>query len=284
MTYTNVLSGKCEAKGTTLFRSSSGDRGRTGLFLSRFETKPPPLYTDVQQEEEEKKDERTRRRDIGACARASPFSEFTTPIRENKSKTDWIKWTRSMFDSQKRHYATCAPFDRIFPRSPPYISNNYSHTPQLTFSSNKHIAYSLLRARRHSFSNKHGSISTVLISENSLTLRIFLNVSEILQFSFFFFFFVVVENLLLSVIVFTAKFRRAISLINLFSSKNCNIFSVWSIFKCNPSKKRIINLLLLNNFYPYHIVPTSSKRERRIIVYGFGHSLWSAISCQRKWC
>ena len=28
---------------------------------------------------------------------------------------------------------------------------------------------------------------------------------------------------------------------------------------------------------------TSSKRKRRIIVHDFGHSLWSAISCQGKW-
>ena len=51
--------------------------------------------------------------------------------------------------------------------------------------------------------------------------------------------------------------------------QNCNIFSVLSITRA----KRIINLLLLNNFYP-------------VISYciRFGHSLRSAISCQRKCC
>ena len=29
-------------------------------------------------------------------------------------------------------------------------------------------------------------------------------------------------------------------------------------------------------------MPTCSKRKRRVIVYGFGHSLWSAISCQAQ--
>ena len=45
--------------------------------------------------------------------------------------------------------------------------------------------------------------------------------------------------------------------------------------------KRMVNLLLLNRFYPVMVV-TSLKRERRIVVHGFGHSLRSAISCQRK--
>ena len=52
-------------------------------------------------------------------------------------------------------------------------------------------------------------------------------------------------------------------------------------FRCILSitrTKQIINLLLLNNFYPVSIVPTSSKRKRRVI----GLSSWSAISCQRK--
>ena len=58
------------------------------------------------------------------------------------------------------------------------------------------------------------------------------------------------------------------------------IFSVLGIFKYNPGEtdnKFITSQLFLSSV----IVPTSSKR--RITVYGFGHSLWSAISCQRKW-
>ena len=39
-----------------------------------------------------------------------------------------------------------------------------------------------------------------------------------------------------------------------------------------------MNWLLVNNFYP-----TSSRRKRRNYCIRFGHSLWSAISCQRWW-
>ena len=46
---------------------------------------------------------------------------------------------------------------------------------------------------------------------------------------------------------------------------------------------QIINLLLLNNFYPVITYRRVQKESGRVVVYGLGHSLWSAISCQRKW-
>ena len=48
--------------------------------------------------------------------------------------------------------------------------------------------------------------------------------------------------------------------------------------------KQIINVLLLNNFYlvmSYRRV--QKKKEATNYCIRFGHSLWSAISCQRKW-
>ena len=41
--------------------------------------------------------------------------------------------------------------------------------------------------------------------------------------------------------------------------------------------KQITNSLLLNTD------EFKKKRERPTTVYGLGHSLWSAVSCQRKW-
>lgn len=81
MTYSNILSGKGKGKGTTLpiFLRPGLD-----LFLSRFETKPPPPY--VQSKEKEKGREREGRREgyIGACARSSLFSEPTAPVCTRK--------------------------------------------------------------------------------------------------------------------------------------------------------------------------------------------------------
>ena len=61
--------------------------------------------------------------------------------------------------------------------------------------------------------------------------------------------------------------------LRIFCSKIA-IFSQFSICLSITQAKQIINLLLLNNFYP--VISTSSKRKRRIIVQQFGHSLWSA--------
>ena len=61
---------------------------------------------------------------------------------------------------------------------------------------------------------------------------------------------------------------RATHVENLLS-QNCNIFSVSSVFKYIPRAKQIINLSLLNHFYPViSVTSTSLKRKRRIIVYG----------------
>ena len=47
----------------------------------------------------------------------------------------------------------------------------------------------------------------------------------------------------------------------------------------------MMNMLLLDHFYPvapYRRVQ-KEERKRRVIVYGFGRSLRSAIGCQREW-
>ena len=67
-----------------------------------------------------------------------------------------------------------------------------------------------------------------------------------------------------------------------FLSHSCNILSIiLSILKYNPTRQ-IINLLLLNNFYPV-VSYRRKKKKAKIYCLQFGHSLWSAISCQRKW-
>lgn len=75
MTYTNYLA-KIKQK-----EPHSSDLAPEIGALSRFETKPPPLHTDVHQEEEKKK-MRERDGEISArVPRASLFSESTTPMR-----------------------------------------------------------------------------------------------------------------------------------------------------------------------------------------------------------
>ena len=57
--------------------------------------------------------------------------------------------------------------------------------------------------------------------------------------------------------------------------QSCNIFSVLSIFKYHPGKQ-IINSSL------FRIILTSSRRKRRVIVYGLVTRYGPRISCQRK--
>ena len=59
------------------------------------------------------------------------------------------------------------------------------------------------------------------------------------------------------------------------TSQNCNIFSVLSILKYS---QQIIILLLVNNFYPVRIIPTSSKRKRRIVLY----TVWSLVMVRNQ--
>ena len=47
----------------------------------------------------------------------------------------------------------------------------------------------------------------------------------------------------------------------------------------NPGKTRN-KKLLLSNFYP--VIDRRIQKRRRIVIYGVGHSLWSAIGCQRE--
>ena len=44
----------------------------------------------------------------------------------------------------------------------------------------------------------------------------------------------------------------------------------------------MINLLLVNHFYPVMYRRKFEKKAANYCIYSFGHSLWSAISCQRK--
>ena len=73
--------------------------------------------------------------------------------------------------------------------------------------------------------------------------------------------------------------------------QRCNIFLVSSIFKHNPGETNNKFIHYFNHsfikiasqsFLSNDVISASTKRKRRFIVYGFGHSLWSAISCQRK--
>ena len=55
------------------------------------------------------------------------------------------------------------------------------------------------------------------------------------------------------------------------SPPNCNIFSVSNVFKCNPGKKRMISLLLLNHFYrvtSYRRVQMKQKATNYCIRFG----------------
>ena len=64
--------------------------------------------------------------------------------------------------------------------------------------------------------------------------------------------------------------------------ENCNIFSGLSIIKCNPKAKQMLSF---NHFYPatsYRRIPKEKERDE-YIVYGVGHSLWSAIQLPSGW-
>ena len=58
----------------------------------------------------------------------------------------------------------------------------------------------------------------------------------------------------------------------IFCPKNCNIFSVSSVFKRNPGKINDESVSIQG----CHTDEFQRKRKRRIIVHGLGHSLWSA--------
>ena len=56
------------------------------------------------------------------------------------------------------------------------------------------------------------------------------------------------------------------------------------MFKYNITQaKEIINVLLLNNFYPVISYRRVQKESDELFYIRFSHSLRSAISCQRKW-
>ena len=61
-----------------------------------------------------------------------------------------------------------------------------------------------------------------------------------------------------------------------FFVPNCDIFSASSIFKCNRQNK--CNFSIISS----DIVPTSSRRKRRIIVHGSVIRYGPRASCQRK--
>ena len=61
------------------------------------------------------------------------------------------------------------------------------------------------------------------------------------------------------------------------------IFPQFEVYLSITQAKQIINLLILNNFYPV-ISYRRVQKKKKATNYRtrFGHSLWSAISCQRK--
>ena len=76
-----------------------------------------------------------------------------------------------------------------------------------------------------------------------------------------------------AILFFLANFiSRAATHFENFSSENCNIFSVLSIFKYNPGEA--ISMI--------SITRRRVQKESDELLYTvvFGHSLWSAISCQ----
>ena len=66
-----------------------------------------------------------------------------------------------------------------------------------------------------------------------------------------------------------------------FLSQNCNIFSDLSIFKCSPGNNKFITSqqFLSSDI----IIPTNSKRKRRIIVYGLVTRYGPQSVAQRNW-
>ena len=64
---------------------------------------------------------------------------------------------------------------------------------------------------------------------------------------------------------------------------NCNIFSVLSIFKCNPGKTndKFIMFLIISIQW-YRIDEFKRKRKRRIIVYSSVTRYGPRTSCKRK--
>ena len=62
-----------------------------------------------------------------------------------------------------------------------------------------------------------------------------------------------------------------------FLSQNCNISSVLGIFKYNSEKvKQIINLLLLNNFYP--VIYRRIQKESDELLY----TVWSLVMVRAR--
>ena len=75
----------------------------------------------------------------------------------------------------------------------------------------------------------------------------------------------------------------ALELSKIFCSKIVIFSQILSIFRWNKIGRTDDKFIITSqSFLSSDIAPTSSKRKRRIFVYGVGHSLWSAISCQRN--
>lgn len=113
-----------------LFRSSFG---RASIFSS-LDSKRNRLLRTFSKEKEKGRSRRERERDISARV-PGLLSLASLPrrcVRENKSKTDWIKWMRSRCSIHKSwgHATTCVSFDSEYSR---VISNNYARFDRITF-------------------------------------------------------------------------------------------------------------------------------------------------------
>ena len=87
----------------------------------------------------------------------------------------------------------------------------------------------------------------------------------------------------------TVRNQLPVQVVNLYACREFFIpklqyFPDCKYIKYNPSKRKITNLVLINNFYPvisYRRVRKKKKATNYFIR--FGHSLRSAISCQCNW-
>ena len=72
------------------------------------------------------------------------------------------------------------------------------------------------------------------------------------------------------------RWERHVTHVENLLSQDCNIFSVLSMFKCNPGK-------IDNKFVHFSVISVDEFKEKtNLLCIEFGRSLWSAISCQRK--
>ena len=67
-----------------------------------------------------------------------------------------------------------------------------------------------------------------------------------------------------------------------FLFQNCNTFSVLYLSTIHAKRMTNFQQSLLNDFYPVMCRRVQKESDQLLYIW-FGHSLWSAISCQRDW-